>query len=116
MEKICKHHGLTEFKQTPKGKTYCPKCNVESVDRRRKRVRQILIDEFGGECQICGYNKNIGALHFHHVDPSTKEFDISLNKNVAALNRLREEAKKCVLLCIRCHLEVELGITNLGSL
>jgi hypothetical protein len=28
---------------------------------------------------------------------------------------MREEAKKCVLLCANCHAEVEAGIVKLGS-
>lgn len=31
----------------------------------------------GGKCQCCGYNKYIGALKFHHVDPAQKDFGIS---------------------------------------
>lgn len=28
----------------------------------------------GGKCQECGYNKNIAALEFHHINPDEKEF------------------------------------------
>jgi hypothetical protein len=31
----------------------------------------------GGKCQCCGYNKYIGALEFHHVDPEQKDFGVS---------------------------------------
>lgn len=24
----------------------------------------------GGKCQICGYDKCVGALEFHHLDPT----------------------------------------------
>ena len=30
-----------------------------------------------------------------------------------ALSTLREEAKKCVLLCANCHVEVENGVASL---
>lgn len=26
----------------------------------------------GGKCQECGYNKNIAALEFHHINPDEK--------------------------------------------
>jgi hypothetical protein len=26
----------------------------------------------GGKCEKCGYNFNIAALEFHHIDSSTK--------------------------------------------
>jgi hypothetical protein len=31
----------------------------------------------GGECSICGYNKCVAALEFHHLNPSEKDFTIS---------------------------------------
>jgi hypothetical protein len=48
-------------------------------------------------------------LHFHHVDPGTKSFAISVNtgKSIAAY---REEAKKCVLVCANCHGEIETAL------
>lgn len=24
----------------------------------------------GGKCQICGYDRYVGALEFHHLDPT----------------------------------------------
>jgi cytochrome c553 len=47
-------------------------------------------------------------LHFHHVDPSKKSFSltVAMGKSLAVL---REEAKKCVLVCANCHGEIEAG-------
>ena len=45
-------------------------------------------------------------LHFHHVDPSTKAFALSVATG-KALAKLQEEAKKCVLVCANCHGEIE---------
>ena len=45
-------------------------------------------------------------LHFHHVDPTTKSFALSVATG-KALSKLREEAKKCVLVCANCHGEIE---------
>ena len=36
-----------------------------------------LIKSKGGKCSICGYDKYYGALEFHHLDPSKKDFTIS---------------------------------------
>ena len=30
----------------------------------------------GGKCEICGYDKNLAALDFHHLDPNQKDFEI----------------------------------------
>ena len=62
---------------------------------------------------ICGYARCIAALEFHHVDPSTKRFPISLKGVARAFDTVRAEAAKCVLLCANCHAEVEAGISIL---
>ena len=58
---------------------------------------------------MCGYARCIVSLSFHHVDPATKLFPmtVSAGKSLAAY---RAEAKKCVLLCSNCHGEVEAGL------
>ena len=33
---------------------------------------------FGGKCEVCGYNKNAAALHFHHKDPGAKSFKLDV--------------------------------------
>jgi predicted nucleic acid-binding Zn ribbon protein len=73
--------------------------------RALKRKLQ-LIEMKGGSCECCGYDSNIAALHFHHVDPDSKLFKLDhrilSNRSLQAIN---EEAKKCVLLCANCHYE-----------
>ena len=48
-------------------------------------------------------------LHFHHVDPATKSFALSVATG-KGLAKLREEAKKCVLVCANCHGEIESAV------
>jgi len=61
---------------------------------------------FGNKCEICGYNKNLAALHFHHQNPSQKEFKLDArNLSNRTWERLIEESKKCKLLCSNCHAE-----------
>jgi hypothetical protein len=59
---------------------------------------------------ICGYCRCASALQFHHVDPAQKLFTINAGVG-KALEKLRAEARKCVLLCATCHVEVEAGVT-----
>jgi transposase len=109
----CPHHGTTEFKlRTPSGYR-CLKCRSEAVTERRRRVKQILVHEAGGACRICGYRRYIGALEFHHVDPTNKRFSLSHRRVARSLDKARAEARKCVLLCANCHVEVEAGIATL---
>jgi len=67
----------------------------------------------GGSCQACGYNRCIGALHFHHIDPNEKDFSIG-QKNYLGWEKVRKELKKCVMLCANCHAEVHAGILDLN--
>lgn len=72
---------------------------------RRKERMEMFINEAGGKCQFCGYKKNTAALAFHHT--RKKLFPINVghcsSKN---LKTLRNELKKCILLCHNCHMEL----------
>jgi hypothetical protein len=111
--KRCKRHGLTEFAHYRSGRGRfrwcCKRCVGEAVTRRKQKVKRILVAEAGGRCAVCGYEGCIINLSFHHVDPSQKEFAISMGmgRSIAAF---REEAKKCVLVCANCHGEIEAGL------
>jgi 5-methylcytosine-specific restriction endonuclease McrA len=109
----CKHHGETEFTIEGAGYYRCKRCRMEAVVKRRRKVKAILVAEAGGRCVICGYDRYLGALEFHHVDPASKRLAISWNGVTQSLEAVRAEARKCVLLCSNCHGEVEAGVTAL---
>ena len=109
----CAKHGETSFTLDRSGGFRCRKCRAEGVSRRRRAVKRVLVAEAGGRCAICGYDQCAAALHFHHVDPSAKRLHLSNNGRTVALQALRAEAIKCVLLCANCHAEVEAGVTML---
>ena len=50
----------------------------EAVARRRTKVKQQLVEEAGGRCELCGYSRCARALQFHHRDPSQKSFGIAM--------------------------------------
>jgi transposase len=106
----CRRHGQTMFWLDGRGYYRCKLCRSEAVARRRRKVKQILVAEAGGACCICGYDSNMRALHFHHLDPSRKRLAINAKGVALALETLRTEARKCVLLCSNCHAEVEDGV------
>ena len=81
------------------------KANVGSW---RKRTKQLLVEYKGGSCEFCGYNKCVEALEFHHIDETTKEFNIS--GSTKSLDRQKTEANKCYLLCANCHRELHAGL------
>lgn len=57
----------------------------------------------GGKCHRCGWQEHQAALVQHHVNPAKKAFNFSRNLTVLPWERLRAEAKKCILLCRNCH-------------
>jgi excisionase family DNA binding protein len=109
--RVCPTHGEQQFRAT--GTAFrCPRCNVERVIDRRRAVKAILVAEAGGACQLCGYDRCLRALEFHHRDPGEKEFGIGRHGHTRALARARAEVAKCVLLCSNCHMEVEDGLVS----
>jgi transposase-like protein len=109
----CPRHGETEFVLENRGAYRCKRCRSESVSQWRQRLKRRLIAEAGGACSICGYSRHPSALHFHHIDPGTKDFALSQEGVTRSLERARAEAGKCVLLCANCHAEVEAGAASL---
>jgi transposase len=105
----CPTHGETEFSIEGRGCYRCKRCRSHAVTKRRRKVKATLVAEAGGRCVMCGYDRHLGALAFHHLDPEQKRLHISADGNGYALASLREEAQKCVLLCANCHAEVESG-------
>lgn len=82
-----------------------------SVKQWLKNVKVKLLNHRGGKCVLCGYNKYVGSLTFHHINPSEKSFTIS--GKTKAYKTLLEESEKCVVLCANCHGEVHAGISIL---
>lgn len=105
--RTCRRHGSTVHRIRADGGFRCLRCRSEAVAARRRRVKAILVAEAGGACQRCGYDRCLAALQFHHVDPASKRMMVSAHGVTLALDTVREEAKKCVLLCANCHAEVE---------
>ena len=87
----------------------------QTIRSYKRKIK--LIELSGGKCNVCGYNKNISALHFHHKDANKKEFTLdgrTLSNKKWEL--LLKEHEKCELLCANCHQEhhnPEMGLVNI---
>jgi transposase len=108
----CDVHGPTMFGRRKDGYYRCLACRADAVMKRRRAVKRILVEEAGGACRLCGYDRSVGALQFHHLDPTEKGFSLSHRGVTIALDAARAEAAKCVLLCANCHAEVEGGVAS----
>ena len=114
--KECKKHGLTVFVKESKTKSYfrCRKCRVDDITKQRRKNKEVLVEFKGGRCSICGYNKCIDALEFHHRDPTQK--DISIGSGYTySIKKLLEEIEKCDLLCANCHREIHFKLKNIPA-
>jgi hypothetical protein len=86
---------------------------ILSLYKRGLERKSKLIDMSGGCCSLCGYNKTRRALTFHHTDPQTKDFGLSLdNLWSKKWEIILEEYNKCILVCMNCHMEVEQDISD----
>jgi hypothetical protein len=89
-------------------RSFCsPKCKSKFyVTRYRHQLKIKAVEYKGGKCCKCGYNKNVKAMDFHHLDPTKKEFAIGANGLTHTWERVKKELKKCILVCRNCHSEI----------
>ena len=114
IEKECIHHGLTKYIYVVCEKRYrCVKCRSEAVQKRRNKTKEILVEYKGGKCEICGYNRSISALEFHHKDPNQKDFGIAHKGYTRSIEKNKEEVDKCILVCANCHREIHEGLIEI---
>lgn len=105
---------LTEFYFKSKDKKHltaeCKECFKKrcSESFKHKKTKVIYFGPFKGKCQICGYDKTAIALDFHHVIPEEKDRTITVYRN--GFDKVKEEVKKCILLCANCHREFHAGL------
>ena len=79
-----------------------------------------LIDLRGGCCERCGYDKNLSAFDFHHLDPTKKESQLDMRTlSNSSMEFILNEFNKCELLCSNCHREEhspDLEIVNIRKI
>lgn len=82
----------------------CKCCHAKETFEKRLKFKLKALKYKGNQCQHCGYNENIAAMDFHHVNPNEKEI------NPAKLyhkpwDYAKAELDKCIALCSNCHRE-----------
>jgi 5-methylcytosine-specific restriction endonuclease McrA len=98
----------------------CKKCWGKASRKfragRRLGHKQKAVDLLGGKCQNCGYNKNLYALEFHHINPEEKDAQLSNLFTRAGWDKIHKEVIKCKLLCSNCHKEHHYPEGNLNEM
>lgn len=72
----------------------------------RRLIKKWALEYKGNHCELCGYNKCIDALEFHHLDPNQKDFSISDRDIKLDWEKIKNELDKCILICANCHREL----------
>lgn len=62
------------------------------------------------KCTQCGEN-HPAVLDFHHVDPNTKDKNVS-DMMKFSIKKIKEEVNKCIVLCSNCHRKLHWGEKN----
>lgn len=62
-------------------------------------------------CRICKYKKCLNALEFHHLNSATKKMTIT-KATQNSKTFLKNEIRKCILVCANCHREIHEGLIN----
>ena len=69
-------------------------------DEHQSKLREIKLEN---GCAHCGTKEDVSKLQFHHVDRSSKEFNISTAHSYS-WKKIEEEMAKCIILCQECHI------------
>ena len=77
---------------------------------RERRLR--AVQELGGRCVKCGFERFSCALDIHHKNPSEKDPNFRSMRGWSWEHILPELAK-CVLLCKNCHAAVHAGLLQI---
>ena len=76
-------------------------------ERKRSRERKAFVDSFKAKgCALCGYNKCMAALEFHHPEDN-KKIEIS---QCWSMEAIKKEIHKCTCVCANCHREIHAGL------
>jgi len=76
---------------------------LKKSDKRKKQEKKDFIKEYKKhlECEICG-ETHPACLEFHHTEQ--KSFNISSAvRSSSNLDEIKDEIKKCKVLCSNCH-------------
>lgn len=76
---------------------------IHNKTKNIKRDKLIELKENSNGCIKCKEKRHY-TLDYHHIDPSTKLFQISQGE-AKGWDKILEEIKKCILICSNCHRE-----------
>ena len=90
--------------------------NSKAVSNRRRKIKEMAIEYKGGKCIVCGYDRCIAALEFHHLNPEEKDFSIASSGTTKSWDRIKNELDKCICVCANCHREIHNEIISIEEI
>ena len=81
--------------------------------KRRRELKTTMKTASGGKCSVCGYDRCLDALQYHHINPSQKSHLVGSMFSTHCKEDIQKEIDKCVLLCANCHQEIHSGVIEL---
>ena len=95
--KPCQKKYTDKYRKSKKGKK-------QSKERQQRHQRFINRVKLWKGCSHCGYKTHAVAIDFDHVDPSIKRGDgYSAVNSSWSMKRIKDEIRKCRILCSNCH-------------
>lgn len=90
--------------------SHCKNKHHQSYTSQQNRglARKIkLVRASGGHCSVCGYDRNLAALTFHHTNFKQKDFKLDMRSlSNRKFESVLAELGKCILICQNCHAEL----------
>ena len=75
---------------------------IDKIQKKHLR-RERLITLSNNICMDCGYTFPGYVYEFHHIDPSTRSFNLSGGELTRKWADIVTELEKCDMLCANCH-------------
>lgn len=77
----------------------------------RQQIKHRVVLSLGGKCSICKQIYSDTVYDCHHLNPEQKDISISSIQTNGAKSwyKIRDELRKCCLLCANCHRLVHSG-------
>jgi hypothetical protein len=90
-------------------KSKCKKCYDQHASTR---LTDIITEHYGEyKCSVCGYDKCLNAIEFHHFNSGEKDFEVSKMSSFSK-DKIVCELEKCLMLCANCHREIHAGVLS----
>lgn len=84
-----------EYRTSAEGRAAIERGYANAKTRHTERLAAARVNG----CADCGTHED---LNFHHLDPSTKSYDVTQMVNRSAV-AFEAELAKCVVVCVTCH-------------